>query len=547
MKARSSTNARAGKVVTLQQAAALIGNPVAVAIQGSGGGIAEPTALLRAIRERFDSDGQPSDLTLMHATGLGDLNGIGTDLLAVPGLVKRDIAGHLGMAPRMNDLIRRNEVESFNFPQGVISQMFGAVAARKPGVFTKVGLDTYIDPRLEGGRMNEAAARASDAPSLRIERINGEDWLFFPRWRVDVALIRGTTADLRGNITCEQEAAILEGIKIAQAAKACGGIVIAQVKRLAENGSLDPRAVRVPSTCVDYVVVDPDQKQTTISEFDPALCGEVRAPLARIEPLPLSVRKVVARRAADALFAGAVVNLGYGMPDGVASVAAERGMIDDITLTVEQGLIGGVPSPGVIFGSSMNPEAIIAEDDQFAFYDGGNLDIAYLGMAQCDRHGNVNVSKVGPMLAGCGGFINITQNAKAVVFCGTFTAKGFQAEVGDGRLSITSEGAARKFVSDVEQITFSGKRAGANGQRVWYVTERAVFKLDKGQLVLREIAPGVDLRRDVVAQMDFQPRIDPNLKPMKESLFREYEPSSHATAGESTDFPLTPEAMCQPA
>jgi propionate CoA-transferase len=505
----------AGKVITFDAAARLIADAAFVAIQGSGGGVGEPTGLLRALRGRFLAEGAPRDLTLCHATGLGDKKEIGTDLLALPGLVKRDIAGHLGMAPAMARMIAANQIESYNFPQGVLSQMYGAIAARKPGVFSKVGLYTYIDPRLEGGKMNAITT----ADLVKVVQFEGEEWLFWPRFHVDVSLVRGTTADTKGNITCEQEPAILEGIAIAQAAKACGGIVIAQVKYLAAAGTLDPRQVRIPGTCVDYVVVDPGQKQTCLTDYEPAFCGDVRMPLDALEPLPLDVRKVVARRAAQELFPGAIVNLGFGMPDGVAAVAAEEGLLDQITLTVEQGIVGGRPAPGVIFGVAYNPEAIIPEDAQFAFYDGGGLDLAFLGMAQLDREGNVNASKVGGMLAGCGGFINITQNARKVVFCGTMTAKGVECTVGGGKLTIANEGSIKKLVERVDQITFSGAYARSNGQKVLYVTERAVFELAKDGIVLREIAPGMDLERDVLAQMAFRPRVADELAVMDERIF----------------------------
>jgi acyl CoA:acetate/3-ketoacid CoA transferase len=505
----------AGKVISSEAAARLIAEAAFVAIQGSGGGVGEPTRLLRAIRERFLASGSPRNLTLCHATGLGDKKEIGTDLLALPGLVKRDIAGHLGMAPAMARMISANQIESYNFPQGVLSQMFSAIAARKPGVFSKIGLRTYIDPRLEGGKMNAITT----ADLVKVVQFEGEEWLFWPRFKVDVSLVRGTTADTKGNITCEQEPAILEGIAIAQAAKACGGIVIAQVKYLAQAGTLDPRQVRIPSTCVDYIVVDPDQKQTCLTDYEPAFCGAVRMPLDALEPLSLDVRKVVARRAARELFPGAVVNLGFGMPDGVAAVAAEEGLLDDLTLTVEQGIVGGRPAPGVIFGVAYNPEAIIPEDAQFAFYDGGGIDVAFLGMAQLDREGNVNASKVGGMLAGCGGFINITQNAKKVVFCGTMTAKGVECVVGGGKLTIASEGSIKKLVACVDQVTFSGAYARTNGQKVLYVTERAVFELTKEGVVLREIAPGVDLERDVLGQMAFPPIVADDLAVMDERIF----------------------------
>ena len=504
------------KVISAAQAARLIEDGHFVAIQGSGGGVGEPTLLIGAIRDRFLAKASPRDLTLCHATGLGDKKEIGTDLLALPGLVRRDIAGHLGMAPRMARMIAENQIESYNLPQGVLSQMYSAVAARQPGVFTTVGLHTYIDPRLEGGKMNAVTMEEL----VRVVEIDGREWLFFPSFKIDVSLVRGTTADLKGNITSEEEAAILEGISIAQAARACGGIVIAQVKYLARNGTLDPRRVRIPGICVDYVVVDPDQKQTCLDVYDPALCGQVQVPLETLDALPPGVRKAVARRAAQELFPGAVVNLGVGMPDGVASVAAEEGILDDLTLTVEQGVIGGRPAPGVIFGVSYNPEAIIHEDAQFNFYDGGGIDVAFLGLAQVDADGNVNASKVGAMLAGCGGFINISQNAKKVVFCGTFTARGLECAVGDGRLGILAEGSIAKFVARVDQITFSGDYSRTTAQQVLYVTERAVFELTREGVALKEIAPGIDLERHVLSRMGFRPLVPADLTTMDERIFR---------------------------
>jgi propionate CoA-transferase len=347
-----------------------------------------------------------------------------------------------------------------------------------------------------------------------------DERLSLPRFHLPVAVIRGTTADLKGNISCEEEAAILEGIAIAQADRACGGIVIAQVKYLAQSGSLDPRQVKIPGIYVDYLVVDPEQKQTALEVYNPAFCGQVQVPLVRLQPLPLDVRKVIARRAAQALFPGAIVNLGFGMPSGVASVAAETGIIRELTFTVEQGIVGGLPAGGVIFGVAFNPEAIIDEDRQFNFYDGGGLDLAFLGMAQVDAAGNVNVSKVGGMLSGCGGFINITQNAKKVIYCGTFTTKGFACTIEDGRLTITQEGQIKKFVSQVDQITFSGHYARSTGQTVLYITERAVFELTEAGLCLRELAPGVDLERDILAQMAFRPEIADELTMMDEAIFR---------------------------
>jgi acyl CoA:acetate/3-ketoacid CoA transferase len=503
------------KVLTAAEAVQLIQSGNVIAIQGAGGGVAEPTLLLRELGRRFEQESAPRDLTLYHATGLGDRREIGTDYLAHSGLVKRDIAGHLGMAPKMARMIALNQIESYNFPQGVLSQLYSAIAARQPGVITKVGLNTYIDPRLEGGRMNTITTEEI----VRVIEIDGEEWLFYPSLKFDVALVRGTTADMKGNITAEEEAAIHEGISIAHAAKACGGIVIAQVKYLAQEGSLDPRLVKIPGICVDYVVVDEQQQQTSLHLYNPAFTGQVRIPLSRIAPLPLDTRKVIARRAARELFAGAVVNLGVGMPSGIASVATEEGLMDAITFTVEHGIVGGMPAGGIVFGVSYNPEAIIEQDKQFNFYDGGGIDVAFLGMAQMDQVGNVNASKVGNLLSGCGGFINISQNAKKVVFCGTFMAKGEGAIVGEGKLRIMHNGTVRKVVQQVDQITFSAYNAQRSGQKVLYVTERAVFELVAGGVMLREVAPGVDLERDIFQQMDFKPNVANDLCEMDAALF----------------------------
>ncbi|MFA6506802.1 MAG: CoA-transferase [Treponemataceae bacterium] len=502
-------------IITAAQAAAFVKDGSCLVSQGSGGGVGEPTSLIKALGERFQKEGSPRGITVVHSTGLGDKKEIGLDYLAFEGLVKRDVAGHLGMAPKMGKLIQENKVEAYNFPQGVLAHMFRAVAARTPGVITKVGLDTYIDPRIEGGKMNEVTKE----DLVKVIEIEGEEWLFWPRFKFDVGFVRGTTADTRGNISSEEEGAFLEGISIAQAVKSSGGVVIAQVKYLAQAKSLDPHLVRIPGICVDYVVVDPEQKQTCLDFYNPSYCGHIKVPVESIPPIPLDERKVIARRAAKEIFKGAVVNLGVGQPSGVAAVATEEGFIDDFTLTVEQGAVGGTPVGGVTFGMAYNPEAIVPMDAQFAFYDGGGIDVAFLGMAETDREGNVNSSKVGGMLAGCGGFINITQNAKKVVFCGTFTAKDFVCRVGGGKLSIENEGKLRKFVGKVNQITFSAKYARRTGQPVLYITERAVFCLKEDGLHLTEIAPGLDVEKDVMAHMDFRPIVDPGLKTMDSALF----------------------------
>jgi len=503
--------------LTAEEAAELIADGNSLAILGAGGGPGEPTSILEALAERYEEEGSPKGLTLIHSSGLGDKERIGTDLLVKSGLVDEDIAGHLGMAPAMAAKIRQNEIAGYNLPQGVMAQLYRAIAAAQPGVFTKVGLNTFIDPRLEGGRLNERAKREL----VKLMEIEGEQWLFYPRMHIDVALVRGTTADMKGNISSEQEAAIYEGISIAQAAKACGGIVIAQVKRVAKTGTLDPRQVVIPGVSVDYVVVDPEQKQTCLSSYDPSLSGEIRVPDEHLPVLPLNARKVIACRAAEELYEGASVNVGVGIPDGIPAVAAEQGRLHDLTFTLEQGLVGGMPAAGVIFGVSHNPEARIHQSHQFDYYDGGGLDLAFLGMAETDEDGNVNVSKVGNAIFGCGGFINISQNARKVVFCGTFTAKGVELEIGNGQLKVLKEGEFSKFVDKVHQVTYSGQYARKVSQPVLYVTERAVFKLEKDGLVLIEIAPGIDLERDVLKHMGFKPAVSSDLKLMDPAYFTE--------------------------
>lgn len=502
-------------IVTADEAIAVVHDGHTVAIQGSGGGVNEPTALIKALGARYQTTGSPSGITLLHATGLGDRDTLGADALAFPGLVKRDIAGHLGMADKMGKLIQENRLECYNIPQGVISHLFSAIASRKPGVITKVGLRTFVDPRLEGGKVNDVTTE----DYVQLVEFAGEKWLFYPCIHIDAAFVRGTTADEAGNISMENEAAILEGLSIAQAARACGAAVVAQVKRMVPTGSIDPRIVKIPGMYVDYLVVDPAQKQHTLAEYDPSLSGETPVALAKLVPAEPGAKRIIGLRAVRELTPGAVVNLGVGVPSYVAAVATEKGIIDKITFTVEQGIIGGRPVGGIIFGVSHNPEAIIGEDRQFDFYDSGTLDVAFLGMAETGAKGDVNVSKVGSLLAGCGGFINISQSAQKVVFCGTFTAKGLKTRALNGKLIIESEGSVRKFVENVAQVTFSGEYSSEIDQEVLYVTERAVFTLDDGRVKLVEIAPGMELSRDVLAHMDFTPEIAEPLPLMESAIF----------------------------
>jgi len=507
-----------GKVITARAAVDLVQTGDTLAIHGAGGGNVEPDLLIRTLAERFEETGRPRDLTIFHVSGIGDWKTTGLNLLTGDGLVKRNVGGHYGMSPKYAQLILDNKVEAYCWPQGVMSQWLREVAAGRPGLVTHIGLKTFIDPRVEGGRLNPRTTEEL----IEVVKLAGREWLFYRAFPLNICFIRGTTADEKGNVSLEQEPAFLEVLPMAIATRNSGGIVIAQVKRLAQAGTLPAKIVKVPHTMVDYVVVHPGQWQSVESEYNPAFSGEVKVPAGSIPPMPLDERKVIARRAALEI-AGlprAVLNMGVGMPDGVALVAAEEGIADRITVTIEQGITGGIPAPGVVFGMSSNPEAIVDQGYQFDFYDGGGLDLTFLGLAEADERGNVNVSKFQGRMPGVGGFVNISQGAKAAVFLGTFTAGGLEVRVEDGRLSIVKEGRFKKFVPKVQQVTFSGELAAERGKRVMFITERAVLAITREGLVVTEIAPGVDLERDVLGQMAFRPRIAPDLKKMDTRIFR---------------------------
>lgn len=481
-------------------------------------GAMHPEEISMSIEQSYLERGSPRNLTVMYAAGQGDGKDRGLNHLGVEGLVSKIIGGHWGLVPKLQKLALENKLAAYNLPQGVISTIYRDTAAGKIGLITHVGLKTFVDPRLEGGKLNDKAREGEDV--VQLVTINGQERLFYKTRPIHVGVVRATYADTHGNCTFHKEGMSNEVLAIAQAAKNSGGKVIVQVERIVEYGSLNTQMVRLPGIYVDAVVVSSPENhmQTFGTQYNPAYSGEAKVPVASLEPLPLDERKVIARRAAQELVSNAITNLGIGMPEGVAVIAAEEGL-SGMVLTTEAGTIGGIPAGGKDFGVTTNPDCLVDQPYQFDFYDGGGLDVAFLGLAQMDGEGNVNVSKFGPKIAGCGGFINITQNAKKVVYCGTFTSGGLRLSIGDGKLSILQEGKVKKFLNMVEQVTFSGAYAREKGQPVLYVTERAVFELTDKGVALREIAPGVDMERDILALMDFKPIID-EVKLMDERIFR---------------------------
>ncbi|CAM3710288.1 acyl CoA:acetate/3-ketoacid CoA transferase [Tsukamurella strandjordii] len=516
---RTSASPIRDKVVTADEAVRLIRNGDYLVVEGfAGQGYAEELVL--ALERRYLASGNPKDLSLVFTVAQGDRGDRGFVHLCHDGMLKRSLGGHYGMAPALQKLAVSGGIEAYNLPQGVLAQLIRDTGAGKPGLLTRVGLGTFADPRLGGGKVNDVTTE----DRVRIMEIDGTEYLFYKAFdRLDVAFLRGTTADPAGNVTLEKESLTLEALEIAIAVHNRGGLVIVQVERIAERGSLHPRDVKIPGVLVDCVVLATSPERHTQSwgsQYNPSMSGEIRQPMSRVAAMPLDPRKVIARRAAMELRPNSVVNLGIGVPEGVAAVATEEGILDYLTLTAEPGVIGGMPAGGTDFGSAVNPDAILAQPSQFDFYDGGGLDAAFLGLAQADQHGNVNVSRFGPRLAGAGGFINISQNAKSVYFLGTFLAPA-HAEVVDGTIVTTQGPAAPKFLKDVDQRTFSGEYAVRSGQPVMFITERCVFVLTERGMELTEIAPGIDLQRDVLDLIEFEPVMDNPPVTMDPRIFRD--------------------------
>lgn len=483
---------------------------------GSGAGHAVPQRFIDELAAEFVAHGSPRDLTTVRVVGIGDFGDHGFSQLALPGLAKRTIGSNIGNEPALGELVVANGIEAYSFPQGVLSALCREIAAGRPGLITHVGLGTYVDPRQTGGRQNAATTEEL----VQVVELAGAEWLFFPRLPADVAVIRASTTDEDGNLTMEREAVQADSLAMAMAAHNSGGIVIAQVGRLAAAGSLRPQDVRIPGALIDYVFVDPDQRQTYATAYSPFYAGELRAPATGAAPVPMTVRKVIARRSLLEFQPGDICNLGFGISQEIGAIAAEEGIADRLTLTVEQGIFGGVPASGGDGGAGVNFQAMIDQPYMFDFYDGGGLDIASLSFAEVDAHGNVNVHAFTGRVRGPGGFVNISARTGRICFVGALTAGGLKVGFDDGRLQIRQEGSMAKFVPQVREISFNGQLARQRGQQVRYVTERAVFALEDDGLTLVEIAEGIDVERDVLAQMGFRPRIADTLRTMDPRVFR---------------------------
>lgn len=507
------------KLVSAEFAANLVKDNMTLGVGGFVGfNVAEE--ILVALENKYTTVGEPKDLTVFHCAGVGDGATRGMNHLGHEGLIKRLICGHVGLAPMVGSLCVENKIECFIIPQGVCSHILRATAGKKPGLITHVGLKTYADPRNEGCKGNQAAIDCGHEV-VELVNVGGKDYMFYKSVPLDVCFIRGTYADEAGNITMDKEALVSDVLEMAMATHNSGGIVVCQVEKMVQKGTLASKDVKVPGFLVDYIVEGKPENHRqwfVDDEYHPELVGDIKVPMGAIEPMPLNPRKVIGRRGAMLLKKGNVVNLGIGVPEAVAAVAGEEGCSDAITLSIESGVLGGVPTGGKGIGATVNPEAMFKQPDCFDFYDGSGLDMAFLGSAEVDEKGNVNVSKFGGRMVGPGGFINITQNAKTVIFCGTFTAGKMKCEIKDGKLNIIEDAPGIKYIKSVEQITYSAEYGVESGQNVYYLTERAVFKLTPEGLELIEIAPGVDLQKHILDKMEFTP-IMKDVKVMDERIF----------------------------
>ncbi|WP_134703981.1 acyl CoA:acetate/3-ketoacid CoA transferase [Ammoniphilus sp. YIM 78166] len=509
------------KVMTAEEAVRKIPNGATITIGGLISVLC-PEKVLEELEKRYAATSEPKDLTVVTPVRVGwsPKESTGLEHVAQSGMLKRLISGSFNVkeSPRLTQMIRNNEIEAYGFSMGTIFHWIRATAAGESGLVTKVGLHTYVDPRYDGGRLN--AQTKEDV--VKIIEINGEEHLFYKSLPINVAIIRGTTADENGNITLEDEPVTLSGLEMAMAAKANGGYVIAQVKRVVANNSLHPRDVAIPGMLVDAVVIDPNQKQSLLDTEDPSWTGEIKIPtLQAYKRLPLDSKKVILRRAAKELKARDVVNLGVGIPVGLPQLAIEEGFFNDITFSLEHGAVGGIPMGEEVFGAHINPSSIVTSPQVFDFYHCGGLSATLLGFAQIDRQGNVNVSMFNGVFRGSGGFIDITHSTKKILFCGTLTSGGLGVSISDGRLNIQTEGKHKKLIQEVEQLTFNAKVAIEKGQEVLYITERAVFRLEADGLTLTEYAPGVDIEKDILPHIDFKVRISPDVKEMDADLFME--------------------------
>lgn len=508
------------KIVTAAEAAGLVEDGMRLGVQGIIC-TSVPEALIQALGDRYRETGSPKNIKLFSESGIGDAAEGGLNALAQDGLIGELYTAHMGTVPQLQKMVKDNKFPAYIVPQGVNAQLVRAIAGKKPGVITHVGVKTYADPREEGCKGNQAAIDAG-REVVELMELDGKEYLRYLPFGIDICFIRGTSADELGNLSIEKESIQFDQFELATAVHNCGGIVIAQVEKVVEHGNLKPHEVVIPGTLIDYVVVsDEKHHRQCIAEdaYHPEWCGEARIPVTAVKPAKLDQRKVCGRRAAYLLKKGDHMNLGIGMPESVSAVAAEEGFSGEITLSVECGIYGGVPMGGLQICSAHNPDCIISHVSTFDIYDGGGIDVAVLGAAEVDEKGNVNVSKFNGRTTGPGGFINITQSTQNVAFVGTFTAGGNKYEIGGGNLKIVQEGKNIKFKKNVEQISFSGEYAAETGKNILYITERAVFKLVKGGIELIEIAPGVDLQKDILEQMEFKPLISEHLKEMDACLF----------------------------